>query len=217
MYIIIFGAPGVGKGTQAKILTTKLDIPHVSTGDILRDATARKTELGLKAKAIMDAGELVPDDVMIGIIRDTLSQEKCAKGFILDGFPRNINQAAVIDKLFTELKIEKIVILALEADDEEIVSRLTNRRACKECGQIFSIREIEDINYCPNCKAFNSFYQRNDDKEDVIRRRLAIFHSSTKPVLDYFEGKRVILHIDGLKPVDAVSEQILTKLKNLNF
>lgn len=217
MYIIIFGAPGVGKGTQAKILSSKLGIPHISTGDILRDAVAEKTELGLKAKAIMDAGELVPDDIMIGIIRETLNQERCAKGFILDGFPRNINQALVLDKLFTELKIEKIIILALEADDEEIISRLTNRWACKECGQIFNTRELADINNCPNCHATDSFYHRNDDREDVIRRRLSIFHSSTKPVLDYFEGKRKILHIDGLQPVDEVTEQILKKLDTIKF
>ncbi len=213
MFIILFGAPGVGKGTQAKILSDRLGIPHISTGDILREAAANKTELGLKAKAIMNAGELVSDEIMVGIIKDTLSQDRCKNGFILDGFPRTLAQAEVLDKMFTELKINNINVLALSAEDDEIIKRLTNRRACKECNQIFTSQEIEGLTNCPRCNAENSFYLRKDDNEDVIRRRLAIFHSSTKPVLDYFINKRKVFIINGLQHIDEVTEDIVEKLK----
>src|SRR5690606_16024697 len=141
MRIILFGSPGVGKGTQAKILSKKFNIPHISTGDILRSAIENKTKLGLEAKKIMDKGELVPDDVMIGIIRDTLQKPDCKNGFILDGFPRTTAQAEALDSLLHELNMNNKWLISITANEEEIIKRLTNRRACKVCNHIFALSE----------------------------------------------------------------------------
>src|SRR5690606_2109005 len=146
MRIILFGSPGVGKGTQAKILSEVHNIPHISTGDILRKAVQDKTELGLKAGKIMERGELVPDDLMIELIKDTLNSKRCNNGFILDGFPRTVIQAEALDRLFDQLNINNVILVHLKADENEIVSRLSNRRACKNCGSIFALKEIEDFN-----------------------------------------------------------------------
>src|SRR5690606_15977357 len=143
MRLILFGSPGVGKGTQAKILSSTLKIPHISTGDILREAVKNQTPLGIKAKKIMDAGELVSDDIMIGIIRDKL--QECTDGFILDGFPRTLTQAVAFDHLTDELGFKDVIVVNLYGDEEKIVSRLTNRRACKQCQNIFNYFDIKDL------------------------------------------------------------------------
>ena len=138
MRLILFGAPGVGKGTQAKIISSNLNIPHISTGDILRQAVKDKTELGKKAQEIMNRGDLVPDDIMIGIIQERLRKPDCSKGFILDGFPRTVKQAAALDKLLSTMNIKDVSVINITADDNELVKRIGNRRACKNCGQIFA-------------------------------------------------------------------------------
>lgn len=212
MHIILFGAPGVGKGTQAKILSSKLNIPHISTGDILRSAIDKKTPLGLEAKKIMDKGELVPDSVMAGIIRDTLAEDRCKNGFILDGFPRTVAQAKELDKLLNELSMSQKKIVAITADEAEIVKRLTNRKACRNCNYILTSDEMKD-NICPNCGAVDSFYQRSDDKEEVIKKRLEVFNTTTKPVLDYYNGNDKVIYIDGLGKVEEVSQRIMQNLK----
>ena len=137
MRLILFGAPGVGKGTQAKLISSKLNIPHISTGDILRQSVKDQTELGKKAQEIMNRGDLVPDDIMIGIIQDRLHKSDCMKGFILDGFPRTVNQAVALDKLLKEMNFSDVSVVNITADDNELVNRIGNRRACKNCGQIF--------------------------------------------------------------------------------
>lgn len=213
MRIILFGSPGVGKGTQAKILSTEYNIPHISTGDILRKAVQEKSELGLKAGQIMKRGELVPDDLMIGLIRETIKSNDCNNGFILDGFPRTKVQAEALDKLFSELNINNVLLLHITADEEEIVSRLSNRRACKECGTIFGLKEIEGLETCPVCNAKNSFYQRNDDTEKVIRHRLDVFNTSTRPVLGYYESQDKAISINGLGSVDEVNKEIIQALE----
>lgn len=213
MRIILFGAPGVGKGTQAKILSSKLNIPHISTGDILRSAIEKKTPLGLEAKTIMDRGELVPDNIMAGIIRDTLKEEINKNGFILDGFPRTVAQAKGLDKLLTELNMSQKKIISITANEEEIIKRLTTRRACKNCKQIFSLEEIENSDSCPNCGAKDSFYQRSDDKEEVIRKRLEVFNTSTKPVLDYYGENNNVIYVDGIGKVEEISQRIMQKLQ----
>jgi adenylate kinase len=213
MRLILFGAPGVGKGTQAKILASKLNIPHISTGDILRDAVKEKTSLGLKAYELMSHGELVPDDIMIGIINDTLNQPRCKTGFILDGFPRTLPQAKELEKLLDELRLEHIFYVNLTANSEEIIRRLTNRRACKVCQSIFSLSEIEDKEKCPVCNSAGSFYQRNDDKEEVIRNRLEVFSSTTQPVLDYYDRRSFLVTVDGLGAIDDVTSNILTSIE----
>lgn len=214
MRLILFGSPGVGKGTQAKILSSKLNIPHISTGDILRKAVEEKTSLGVEAKKVMDRGELVPDEIMIGIIKDTLNEKRCENGFILDGFPRTIKQAEELDKLFKELSIDNVLLLAITADENEIIRRLTNRRACNNCNQIFVYEDIKNSAACPKCGAENSFYQRSDDTEEVIRKRLEVFLSTTKPVLNYYQKNKEVIYIDGLGTIEEVSKRILEKLKN---
>ncbi len=213
MRFILFGAPGVGKGTQAKILSAKLNIPHISTGDILRAAVKNKTPLGLQAKKIIDAGELVNDDIMLGIIRETLTSEKCNHGFILDGFPRTVNQAKDLDMLLKELKIPDLYLIILKANPNEIIKRLTNRRACKVCHNIFNYNDIKDKKECPNCGAENSFYQRNDDKEEVIKKRLSIYATETRPLVKFFEEKNKVIRVNALQAVEKVTEDILAVLE----
>lgn len=212
MRIVIFGAPGVGKGTQAKILASKLGIPHISTGDILRNAIKNETKLGLVAKKIVESGDLVPDDIMAGIVKDALSDETCKKGFILDGYPRTLDQAKLLDKIMPELEPDSEYYVAITVDDEEIVKRLSNRLTCKVCGSIFSISELKDLQLCPKCQGIDSFYKRKDDEEGVIRNRLSVFHSLTKPVLDYYGAQNKMIFVDGSLPVDEVAEKLLVQL-----
>ncbi|MBU2445442.1 MAG: adenylate kinase [Bacteroidetes bacterium] len=214
MYIIFFGPPGVGKGTQAKILSKNFQIPHISTGDMLREAVAKKTELGLKAKSIMDQGMLVPDDLMIEIVRETLSSEKCSKGFILDGFPRNIEQAEELDSLFTELHLTNIIIILMELDEDEIIRRLSNRRNCSNCGSLFNLLADNINNECPNCKSIGTIYQRDDDKEEVIRKRLSIYKESTFPLKKYYQNNSHLIIINGSGEIEKVSVEIAAALEN---
>ncbi len=209
MEIILFGAPGVGKGTQAKILSSRLHIPHISTGDILRLAISKKTELGLKAKAIMDLGNLVPDDIMGGIIKDVLNDPKSKNGFILDGFPRTIEQAGILDEIFKELGIKKAKLILITAKDELIIQRLSKRRECDACGNIINLNYLKDANKCPTCGSKNSFIKRKDDEVDIIKNRLKVFHKTTEPVLKYYENKSDLLVIDGTLPVDEVTKIII--------
>ena len=213
MRIILFGAPGVGKGTQAKILSAKLHIPHISTGDILRQAVKDQTPLGMEAQKIISKGELVSDEIMIGIIKDTLTGESCKNGFILDGFPRSKKQAVDLDGLLNELNIDKVFIVSVTADEEDLVKRLSNRRACKVCKNIFNYNEVKDKKTCPVCGAENSFYQREDDTEKVIWHRMEVFNSTTKPVLDYYSEHKKIIVVDGSGTIEKVTESILEKLK----
>ncbi|UCH65534.1 MAG: adenylate kinase [Ignavibacterium sp.] len=213
MRLILFGSPGVGKGTQAKIFSEKLNIPHISTGDILRQSVKDQTEAGKKAAEIMNRGELVPDDVMIEIIKDRLNKPDSQKGFILDGFPRTEVQAEALDNLLRELKIEHVSVINLTADEEEIIKRLNRRRACRNCAKIFTLEEIKGLDNCPNCNEENSFYLRDDDKEEVIRKRLEVFKSSTMPVLNYYEKQGEVIVVDGIGSVNEISESILKALK----
>jgi adenylate kinase len=216
MRLILFGAPGVGKGTQAKLISSNLNIPHISTGDILRQAVKDKTELGKKAQEIMNRGDLVPDDIMIGIIQERLRKPDCLKGFILDGFPRTVKQAIALDKLLNEMKIKDVGVINFTADDNELVKRIGNRRACKNCGQIFVLKDIEGKSNCPNCKAKNSFYLREDDKEEVVRNRLNVFRKNTEPVLEYYNKQKNVFSIDGLGSINEVNKKVSEKLKLKN-
>ncbi len=213
MRIILFGSPGVGKGTQAKILSSKLHIPHISTGDILRKAVLERTPLGIQAEQSMTNGELVSDEIMAAIIEDKLHCKECKSGFILDGFPRTEAQAVDFDKLLKKLKIPDMYLVAISANEEELVQRLTNRRACNVCHNIFNYNEIKNRTKCPSCGAENSFYQRDDDTEEVIRRRLEIYKSTTKPVLDYYEKKGKVIPINGVAPVEEVTKNIIDAIE----
>ncbi len=212
MRLILFGAPGVGKGTQAKLISSKLNIPHISTGDILRQSVKDQTELGKKAQEIMNRGDLVPDDIMIGIIQDRLHKSDCAKGFILDGFPRTVNQAIALDKLLKEMNFSDVSVVNITADDNELVSRIGDRRACKNCGQIFALKDIKGKTNCPSCNAENSFHLRDDDKEEVVRNRLEVFRQNTEPVLDYYNKQNIVKSIEGLGSIEEVSKKVFERL-----
>lgn len=213
MRLILFGSPGVGKGTQAKIISQNFNIPHISTGDILRKAVKDQTGLGKKAGEIMAKGELVPDDLMIGLIKDVLTSDECKNGFILDGFPRTTFQAEALDRLFNQIGITNTILINITADENEIIKRLNSRRACKECGNIFILKEIEGLDTCPVCGARNSFYLRNDDKEDVIKNRLDVFNSTTKPVLGYYQNRGRVISVNGLDTIENVYKKIVESLK----
>jgi adenylate kinase len=213
MRIILFGSPGVGKGTQAKVLSSKFNISHISTGDILRKTAQEQSPIGIEIHNILSRGELISDDIMISLIKDTLQQPQCKIGFILDGFPRSTAQAIALDAMLDELNIKDIRLLVITADEEKLVKRLTERRACSNCGSLFNFHEIENKTKCPVCNAENSFYQRDDDSEDVIRHRMEVYKNKTKPVLDYYEGKREIIYINGSGEVNNITKEILSKLE----
>ena len=214
MRLILFGPPGVGKGTQAKIISKNFNIPHISTGDILRKAVKDQTELGKKAGEIMAEGHLVPDDLMIALIKEVLTSDECKNGFILDGFPRTTVQAKALDKLFDQIGIDNVQLINITADEKEIIKRLSNRRACKVCGNIFALKDIEGLDTCPACGAKNSFYLRNDDKEEVIKNRLDVFNSTTKPVLDYYDNKGKVINVNGFDTIENVNKKIVEALNH---
>lgn len=212
MQIVIFGAPGVGKGTQAKILASRLNIRHISTGDILRESIKNKTEVGMKAKEIVDKGNLVPDDLMGWLIKEVLMEEKSQHGYILDGFPRTLNQANILDNILEELNHETPYYISLEAEDSVIVERLSQRRMCSVCHSIVNLKNLENTSLCPFCKSENSFIKRKDDDAEVIQNRLNVFHNTTSPVIEHYKKKNKVIVLDGTLPVSVVTNKILEVL-----
>ncbi|MBM4175443.1 MAG: adenylate kinase [Ignavibacteria bacterium] len=215
MYFIFFGPPGVGKGTQAKILSRKYQIPHISTGDMLREAFTNKTELGVKANALMEKGLLVPDDLMFKIVYETLASDKCKNGFILDGFPRNIEQAEELDNIFSEMNITNVIIILLDLDETEIIRRLSNRRNCKSCGALFNLLSDSLNSKCPKCNSDGTIYQRDDDKEEVIRKRLVVYKEFTFPLKKYYQQNSHLIIIDGFGEIDEITERISSSIEKL--
>ncbi len=212
MELILFGAPGVGKGTQAKILAEKNNLFHISTGDILREAVKNGTELGKAAKSIMDKGELVPDEIMAGIVKEALTSKRAANGFILDGFPRTPEQARMLDNIFSELHFNNIKLVLVDAEDHILIERISGRRICTHCSYIVSKDDELPGDKCPSCGAVNSFIKRKDDDEAVITRRLKIYHETTKPVIDYYADHMDIIHVDGTQPIETVTRDIESKI-----
>jgi adenylate kinase len=217
MRLILFGPPGVGKGTQAQLLSEDLAIPHISTGAMLRAAAAEGTELGKKAKAIMDAGHLVPDDVMIGIVRQVLGSSRAAAGFVLDGFPRTQDQAKALAKIFRDLGIAKYWVLNLEADDEEIIRRLGSRLVCRTEGRIFN-SETDGLALdarCPECGG--ELMQRDDDRPETVRKRLQVYHAQTAPVIELYRAAGIVADVDGTNSIDVVHREIRALLNDLRL
>ncbi len=215
MRLILFGPPGVGKGTQATLLAEDLSIPHVSTGDMLRASAAQGTDLGKKAKAIMDAGQLVPDEIMIGIVREVLSSPRAARGFVLDGFPRTRDQAKALEVIFRDLGIGQYWVLNFEVDDEEIIRRLGNRLVCAREGRIFN-READGLSpdaRCPECGG--ELVQRDDDRPETVRKRLQVYHAQTAPVIEFYRAAGAVLDVDGTNSVDIVHREIRALLNDL--
>ena len=214
MRVLLFGPPGVGKGTQAKMLSEELGIPHISTGDMLRAAAAGGTDLGKRAKAVMDEGKLVPDDIMIGIVRDVLASARAAGGFILDGFPRTLPQAKALSRIFEDLNIREFKVVEISADDEEIIRRLSNRLVCPNDGRIYNV-ETDGLSVGEHCPACGSpLTQRDDDREQTVRERLKVYHSTTAPVIHYYRASGVVLSIDGTGSIDVVNREIKLMLQD---
>lgn len=211
MRLLFFGPPGVGKGTQAKLLSGILGIPHISTGDMLRNAVAKGTEVGRKAKSIMDSGGLVPDDLMVGIVRDEISGAGARDGFILDGFPRTLAQAKALTTLFDELGIDDFKVINFHVDDEEVVRRLSNRLVCSQDGAIFNglMDGVIAGQRCPRCGG--TLIQREDDREETVRKRLRVYHNTTKPLIDYYQDVGAVVHLNGVGRI----EDVLDELKQL--
>jgi len=205
MNIILLGAPGAGKGTQAEFVSQKLNIPTISTGNIIREALKNGTEMGKKAKLYMDEGKLVPDNVVIGIIKERLAEADCDNGFILDGFPRTIPQAEALDKM--GIVIDKVI--DIEVPDEAIINRLSGRRVCENCGRPFNLAYLkpQKEGICDSCQG--ALVQRRDDHIDTVKSRLDVYHSQTEPLKDYYKAQGKLVIIEGQDRVEDTSALIV--------
>ncbi|MFN3739086.1 MAG: adenylate kinase [Thermodesulfovibrionales bacterium] len=213
MRLVLLGAPGAGKGTQAKKLIEKYSIPQISTGDILRKAVADGTPLGKEAKSYMDKGELVPDSVVIGIIRERLKENDCKKGYILDGFPRNVAQAKALDEMLSSLNSPLDFAISIDVSFDELMKRLTGRRTCKNCGQMYNIYFTPPKNNGVCDKCGGELYQRDDDKEETIRKRLEVYEAQTAPVIDYYKQKGILKSVPGTGSIDDIFNKIISILE----
>ena len=212
MNIILFGAPGVGKGTQAKILSHVYHIPHISTGYILRDAIKEETPLGIEAKKYMDHGNLVPDDVMIGLVKELMASVRCRNGFILDGFPRTVEQAQALDGIFKELGISKFTVININVDPALIVARLTDRFLCTQCGKIYNstIDKFKAGDKCFKCGGM--IIQREDDKPETVKKRLEIYFKTTEPVRSYYQNNHGVVDVNGVGEIDDITRRLMSTL-----
>lgn len=209
MMLILLGAPGAGKGTQAEQICQRLHIPAISTGNILREALKSGTELGLKAKSFMDAGNLVPDDVVIDMLKERISEPDCKDGFILDGFPRTIPQAEALDAM--GVSIDRVI--DIEVPDEKIVTRMSGRRVCEKCGAsyhlVYNPPKVEGV--CDKCAG--ALVQRRDDNAETVRDRLTVYHNQTEPLKSYYAAQGKLFQVDGDRDVAVVSADILKELE----
>ena len=215
MNVILMGPPGAGKGTQAKRIAQIFKIPHISTGDMLREAVAAGTDLGLKVKEIMDKGLLVPDDLMIDLVRERLSREDTRNGFILDGFPRTVEQAAALDEMLEDLGRKIDVALLVNADEEEVVKRISSRRVCPECGKVYNLLTIRPKveGRCDNDGV--ELIQRDDDMPETVRARYRVYLEKTEPVIQYYSSnKSQFLEVDGTGEIDVVTDKIVEHLES---
>ena len=209
MKIIMLGAPGAGKGTQAKKIAEKYQIPHISTGDIFRANIKGGTELGMKAKTFMDQGMLVPDEITIGMLMDRIGQEDCANGYVLDGFPRTIPQAESLTKALAERGEKVDYAINVDVPDENIINRMSGRRACLGCGATYHITFNPPVKegICDTCG--QELVLRDDDKPETVKKRLDVYHQHTQPLIHYYKNAEVLAEVDGTQPMDAVFQGIV--------
>ncbi|MEU3525463.1 adenylate kinase [Streptomyces sp. NPDC038707] len=215
MRIVLVGPPGAGKGTQAVRLAEKLGIPHISTGDLFRANISRQTELGKLAKSYMDAGNLVPDEVTIAMAKDRMEQPDAEKGFLLDGFPRNVSQAEALDQLLRDEHMTLDAVLDLEVPEDEVVKRIAGRRVCrKDSSHVFHVdySKPKQEGVCDVCGG--ELYQRDDDSEDTVRKRLEVYHTQTEPIIDYYRAQGLVVTISALGSVEDVKQRALEALKS---
>ncbi|PXX84262.1 adenylate kinase [Staphylococcus warneri] len=215
MNIILMGLPGAGKGTQASEIVKKLPIPHISTGDMFRKAIKDETDLGKEAKSYMDRGELVPDEVTVGIVKERISEDDAKKGFLLDGFPRTIDQAEALNSIMAELDRNIDAVINIEVPEEELMNRLTGRRICENCGTtyhlVFNPPKVEGICDLDGGK----LYQREDDNPETVSNRLKVNVKQSKPILEYYDNKGVLKNIDGSKDIEEVTTDVIDILDQL--
>lgn len=208
MNLLLLGAPGAGKGTQGKFLSEKYKIPQISTGDILRANVRSKTSLGQKAREYMDKGLLVPDDVVVEMVSDRIRLDDCEKGFILDGFPRNLSQADVLEETLSGLGKKIDHVIGIEVERKELIRRLSGRRVCRKCGASYHVIFSPPVNMgmCDSCGS--DIYQRDDDKEDTIEARLKVYERETYPLIEYYSRKGLYIAVDGIGSVDKITKSI---------
>lgn len=213
MRLILLGPPGAGKGTQAVTIAETYSIPHISTGDIFRQALKDQTALGMKAKEYMDKGQLVPDDIVIGIVQERLQQKDCEKGFLLDGFPRTTEQAKALDSILTEKGTPVDFCINIEVPFEELIARLTGRRVCKNCGATYHavFNKSSEEGKCDECGG--ELYQRADDAESTARERLEVYQRQTSPLIEYYQAEGTLVTINGLQSIDKVFNDIKDALR----
>lgn len=213
MKIILLGAPGAGKGTQAKMLQEKMGIPQLSTGDMLRAAVQNKTEIGLKAKAVMDAGNLVSDAIVNAIVKERIQEADCKKGYILDGYPRTLDQADALSEMLGDEKLDAVIEITV--DDEAVVERIAGRYTCGSCGEGYhdSFKQPAKADACDKCGS-NEFKRRPDDNAKTVKDRLFVYYKETAPLLGYYHAFRQLKSIDGMGEIDAVKSKIADILAN---
>jgi len=212
MRLILLGPPGAGKGTQAANIVEKYRIPHISTGDIFRKNIQEGTELGKKAKEYMDQGLLVPDELVVAIVEERLKEADCKDGFLLDGFPRTVEQAEALDKVLAEMDVALDSVINIEVDKEILVNRAVGRRICKDCGATYHIEfnPPQKEGVCDKCGG--SLYQRADDNEETVSTRVEVYLKQTQPLIDYYTKRGILITIDGQQPIDKVFEDIVNAL-----
>lgn len=212
MRLLIMGAPGAGKGTQAALIKEAYNIKHISTGDMFRKAISEKTPTGIEAKSYIDQGKLVPDSVTNKLVRERLSEKDCENGFLLDGYPRNLAQAEELDKILEDLGIKLDAVINVSVDDNFLIERITGRRTCTKCGASYHVSfnkpKVEGI--CDECGS--TLIQRPDDSEETIKNRLSVYYEKTKPVLDYYEAQNIVKNVDGIGEINEIFEKIKKEL-----
>ncbi len=213
MRLVLLGAPGAGKGTQAKKLIEKYRIPQISTGDILRKAVADGTPLGKEAKVIMDKGELVPDKIVLGLVEERVKQDDCKNGYILDGFPRNTAQAEALDKMLSDLRMPLDSALSVDVPKDDLMKRLTGRRTCKNCQQMYNVyfSPPKKEGACDKCGG--QLFQRDDDKEATIKKRLEVYDAQTAPLIDYYKKKGILKSVMGIGSIDDIFKKVCNTLE----